>query len=769
MKKLCALILCVLIIGTVALTALAAGDTKATVTATINGTPVTEVKPGDTVKVTVNMSGTDLYSSIAFEMDTESAYFTIKTPTKNKNVLDAVNGPGAPTFYGISKTDFFASLWEDYTQEPDEETGLFPVVPVALNGDIFYYEITIKDDAPAGTFSVFKSVQIKNGANPVAFELVGDSLTIVCEHTFTGEWTPDPENPNQHIKLCDKGCGEKQTEAHSFTAKSDSEKHWEECACGAKKNEAAHTYSTPKKDATYHWNECSCGAADTKVEHTFSPDKNDTHHWEACSCGQEKDKATHSFTAKKDATYHWEECSCGQEKDKAAHTYSTPKKDATHHWNECACGAQDTKVEHTYATPKKDATHHWNECSCGAQGTKVEHTFTAKRDTEKHWEECSCGEKKGEAAHEFDWGKDANNHWGACACGEQKDVTPHTFNQEHDAAKHWEECECGEKKNEATHTFDTKKDDAKHWEECSCGEKKGEAAHTYTNWTKVDDDKHQGTCACGQPTTADHTWDEGTVTTPATCLQPGERTFTCEICQGHKTAPEIKEHTLENLESVAGGQHKGTCAECHLEYTVDHEFGEEAKFDAEKHWLECECGEKKDEAAHTFATELTRDEDGHWFACADCAAKKDYAEHSFTAKKDATNHWNECSCGQIADKAAHTMATKSDKDGHWTECACGEKTAAVKHELTYKAEGDKHFQVCACGYETEKAAHAYDEKTGVCLCGETKAKDPAKDPVKDPEQPANGDNSFVMPLVVLMVLSACGMAVTVIARKKIAR
>ena len=37
------------------------------------------------------------------------------------------------------------------------------------------------------------------------------------------------------------------------------------------------------------------------------------------------------------------------------------------------------------------------------------------------------------------------------------------------------------------------------------------------------------------PATGEHTWDGGAVTKSATCAEPGETTFTCEVCAATKT------------------------------------------------------------------------------------------------------------------------------------------------------------------------------------------------------------------------------------------
>ena len=71
-----------------------------------------------------------------------------------------------------------------------------------------------------------------------------------------------------------------------------------------------------------------------------------------------------------------------------------------------------------------------------------------------------------------------------------------------------------------------------------------------------------------------HTWDEGKVTTEATCTTEGVKTYTCTICGETKT------------EAVAA-----------LGHTVDEKTW---KHDGTNHWHECEtCGEKLDTAKHS--------------------------------------------------------------------------------------------------------------------------------------------------------------------------
>ena len=69
----------------------------------------------------------------------------------------------------------------------------------------------------------------------------------------------------------------------------------------------------------------------------------------------------------------------------------------------------------------------------------------------------------------------------------------------------------------------------------------GLAAHDYdtTKWVKIDTGHHGHKCkncnAIDATSKASHIWDEGTVTTPATCTTAGVKTYTCAVCSATKT------------------------------------------------------------------------------------------------------------------------------------------------------------------------------------------------------------------------------------------
>lgn len=63
--------------------------------------------------------------------------------------------------------------------------------------------------------------------------------------------------------------------------------------------------------------------------------------------------------------------------------------------------------------------------------------------------------------------------------------------------------------------------------------------HKYGAWEKLDEQQHQRVCANDKTHTvkADHVWDKGKITKPATVKQNGIKTYTCNDCGATKTEP----------------------------------------------------------------------------------------------------------------------------------------------------------------------------------------------------------------------------------------
>ncbi|MDE7194028.1 MAG: hypothetical protein K2O14_08670, partial [Oscillospiraceae bacterium] len=87
-------------------------------------------------------------------------------------------------------------------------------------------------------------------------------------------------------------------------------------------------------------------------------------------------------------------------------------------------------------------------------------------------------------------------------------------------------------------------------------------------------------------------------------------------------------------------------------------------------------------ALHSYGDEWSSDDTNHWQECTSCGDKTDEAEHTFADKSDETNHWQECSeCGYKKDITEHswgdwslttepTLTTTGEAE---RECSFGEK------------------------------------------------------------------------------------------------
>ena len=389
---------------------------------------------------------------------------------------------------------------------------------------------------------------------------------------------------------------------------------------------------------------------------------------------------------------------------------------------------------------------YFKSCSCGeisttetftAAGTQLGHAWASdwSKDTDNHWKECSrCHEKKDEAAH--DYGSD-----NICdTCGYDKTV-PHTHNLTLVPAK---APTCTEKGNTAYYTCDG----CDKWFEDATGASEitdktsvilAATGHSASDW-KSDNTDHWKECTvvgCGviiEDSKAAHTAGEWIIDTPATATTSGSKHKECTVC-GYTMA-------TETIPATGGGEHT-------------HSYGSEWKNDADNHWHECSCGDKKDTAAHTAGewiidTPATATTDGSKHKeCTVCgytmatetipATGGGEHTHSYGSdwKNDATNHWHECSCGDKADKAAH--------DFKWV----------VDKEATATQKGSKHEECRVCGYK----------KAAVEIPATGTPTEPGKP--TDSDSPQTGDNSnMILWIALLFVSGGVVIGITVYSKKK---
>lgn len=316
MRKIIAILICVLLVGALATAGLAAGNATMTVKAS-----KTTANPGDEIVFTVSISEVD---------SLRSAGFSLKYDT---NAFEMVEGSGKCTAANKQMDRF------EYNANAGAYVAFFAFGEAqTYSGSIFQFTLKVKNDAKMTEFPVsINNLTAKDGAgsdlNCVA---VRTNIKVTCKsHTWNdgeitkkascsqkGETTytcsvcketkKESINKLDHTydNACDTECnvcGEKRTVTHKWDAGTVTTK----ATCSAK-GEMLHTCtvckktkteSIPKAEHTYD-HDCDescnvCGGTRT-VEHDYmrrwSYDENG--HWHACSnCGDVLEVIAHSWQA----------------------------------------------------------------------------------------------------------------------------------------------------------------------------------------------------------------------------------------------------------------------------------------------------------------------------------------------------------------------------------------------------------------------------------------------------------------------------------------
>ena len=260
------------------------------------------------------------------------------------------------------------------------------------------------------------------------------------------------------------------------------------------------------------------------------------------------------------------------------------------------------------------------------------------------------------------------------------------------------------------------------------------AAHKYGSVTKLDDNNHGKTCSvCGDTQREAHQWTDK-VTKEPTCTAEGVMTHTCSVCKATKTTPipvDPAAHKYGAVTKLDASQHGKTCANCGDVQKEAHAYKTTWSKDQNEHWHECSgCKDKIDVEAHTpgapatetraqtcttcgyvitpalghkhsYATEWTTDEKGHWYVCSGCEEKGSYADHDFENACDP-----DCSVCGYTREIEHVFeeAWASDETNHWHECTeCGLKQDEEAHIPGAEATETEAQACIVCEYELAPA------------------------------------------------------------------
>ena len=221
------------------------------------------------------------------------------------------------------------------------------------------------------------------------------------------------------------------------------------------------------------------------------------------------------------------------------------------------------------------------------------------------------------------------------------------------------------------------------------------------------------TCtACGATTTeavakTNHTWDSGKVTKEATCSTAGEKVYTCTACQTTKTE---ETDTLDHNFTVIGyapasceenGEMEFLCEDCG--YTYDDYIeakGHSYDFDCDE---ECNtCGATR-ETEHDFGDTWFSDKTSHYQQCNICGLTQDPAPHVPGPEATETEDQVCLTCDFVLEPAGrHTHKAVgnflSNDTQHWFLCSCGELMGENAHHWFDQgiADGQQTFKCLIC-------------------------------------------------------------------------
>ena len=444
-------------------------------------------------------------------------------------------------------------------------------------------------------------------------------------------------------------------------------------------------------------------------------------------------------TCTEDGNIEYYQCSdttCGKLYKDAAGTQEITKDDtiikAGHKYGDliaevsATCGKDGVKAHYECSVCHKNFDTNFDELTDLVIPATGKHIWElVEKEVENattHTKECKvCGMTEEETHDKWpgdypiEWTSNDDYHWHQFACGTIMDKAAHTWDEGVVATpatctkagvKTFTCTKCDYQKTEPipviAHKYEWKHDETNHWQECSvCHDIIDKAEHTYASH-KCEDTATCTKAECGYVKPAgQHSWNDGEVTTPATCTTDGVKTYTCKVCSETKTEPiKASGHSLTKVEAVAatctegGNNEYYTCSVCKKVFKAD-KTTETTVADETLAAL----GHKltKTEAKAATCTEPGNSE---YYTCGNCGkffsdadGKTEIVKDSWVIKAldhDFTGAW-----------------VNTDAAGHYHKCTrCDATDTVIKHTFNGKPcnEEDKCND---CGYVKAAGVHAW--------------------------------------------------------------
>ena len=332
--------------------------------------------------------------------------------------------------------------------------------------------------------------------------------------------------------------------------------------------------------------------------------------------------------------------------------------------------------------------------------------------------------------------------------------------------------------------------------------------HVYNAW-KSDSLNHWKECCDIKREISNHSWGSWVIDKPATEEAEGSKYRICTVCKYKQTETIAKlPHTHKDSASWTKNstKHWKVCP-CGTSINVgNHTYGSwiidrsaTEVVEGSKHRNCTVCNYKQTEIiaklphTHKYSTELCKNADNHWYECP-CGDKKDLGEHSSTKEATETTAKICDVCGYIMSPATgHITHTEDnakfycDENTHWYQCVgCTVKMSEKSHEfcwvIDYEATEDmaglKHEECTECGYEKEPV-----EIPKIIIETEPDTETPTEEPTEqdttvastenvtetESETEPKKDNDYKMIFIILGIVAGVGAVsalIIIFAKKK---